>query len=280
VIAPCLNALSQTALAQGSIVVLSGLSEEMERDLTGGIRHILPHAHVVVSDTGLSAARNAALEAADQSDVVAYVDDDAVVGPTWAHGMQRAWTGASPDLGAVGGPIRPRFLAPRPGWMSDFALAGLSILDLGEQVRRLDGRTCAAYGANLSVRVEHARALGGFDTSRGPAGSGPGFGDDIEMQLRMVDAGLEVLYEPTALVEHLIGAERLTRRALLRRRFQTGVDYGRNPTRPRRAAAAHLPWATAKGLAFAALGRSERGMDSLAYAAQCLGELKTRARRG
>src|SRR4051794_31446247 len=97
VIAPCLNALSQTELAQGSIVVLSGLSEDMERELTGGIRHILPHAHVVVSDTGLSAARNAALEAADHSDVVAYVDDDAVVGPTWAHGMQRAWAGPSPD---------------------------------------------------------------------------------------------------------------------------------------------------------------------------------------
>jgi hypothetical protein len=98
----------------------------------------------------------------------------------------------------------------------------------------------------------------------------------VDIQQRMIAAGLEVLYAPGAWVEHLIGPKRLTRRALLQRRFRTGVDYGRRAMRTRRVALRELAAATAKGTALASTGHASRGMDAFAYAAQCLGELRGR----
>ena len=67
---------------------------------------------------GLSRARNRALAwTDDDADVLAFVDDDAVVDPRWAEALGRRWDEAPAGVACIGGPIRPRFDTPPPPWV-------------------------------------------------------------------------------------------------------------------------------------------------------------------
>src|SRR4051794_20810224 len=61
---------------------------------------------------GLSRARNRALHWAGDADVLAFVDDDAVVEPDWFSALRGRWDEAPADVACIGGPIRPRFAVP------------------------------------------------------------------------------------------------------------------------------------------------------------------------
>src|ERR1039457_2780204 len=125
VIGPCLSALSESALSDTTIVVLSGLAGSLLRERSREVERLIPEATLVVeSKGGLSRARNAALAAVAPGDVVAYIDDDAMIAPTWPSAMRKAWLGAPEDVALVGGPVKPLFLAPRTRWLSDYLLAG------------------------------------------------------------------------------------------------------------------------------------------------------------
>src|SRR4051794_38235027 len=61
---------------------------------------------------GLSRARNRALHWASEADVLAFVDDDAVVEPGCYDAVCRRWDEAPADVACIGGPVRPRHSLP------------------------------------------------------------------------------------------------------------------------------------------------------------------------
>src|SRR3954454_10074607 len=67
---------------------------------------------------GLSRARNRALEWAADADVLAFVDDDAVLEPGWYELLLRRWDVAPGQVAFIGGPLHPRFSVPPPAWFS------------------------------------------------------------------------------------------------------------------------------------------------------------------
>ena len=188
---------------------------------------------------GLSHARNRALEWAAEhgAEVLAFVDDDAIAEPGWYEALTRRWAEAPPDVACIGGPIRPRFAAEPPPWYSDAIKHVLTLLDRGPDVRDLDPDREAVYGANISFRVGPLRDAGGFDPALGHSGTRVFFGEEDEAQRALVRAGHRVRYVPDAGVWHVIGAERLTRRSFLRRRFAFGVSLGTRGGRSRDLAA-------------------------------------------
>src|SRR5919206_4188096 len=129
---------------------------------------------------GLSHARNRALVWAADADVLAFVDDDAVVDPGWYVALKARWDAAPPDVACIGGPIRPRFSVPPPRWFSDGIAHVLTLLDRGDAVRDLDPDVEAVYGANISFRVGPLREIGGFDPSLGHSGDRVFFGEEDE----------------------------------------------------------------------------------------------------
>jgi GT2 family glycosyltransferase len=171
--------------------------------------------------TGASAARNLAL-ARTEDDIIAFVDDDAVVAPDWADQLSATWTRADLDVACIGGPVRPFFLGSRPSWLGDYALGVLSVLDYGGVERELNPSTHLLYGANMSFRTQALREAGGFDLAVGPSGSGPGFGDDDEAQLAVTARGGRLVYAPDLWVWHLISPRRATRRSIASRRYAYG----------------------------------------------------------
>jgi glycosyltransferase involved in cell wall biosynthesis len=175
---------------------------------------------------GLSLARNRALEWAPAGAAIAFVDDDAVGDPGWWDALVSRWAAAGDDVAVIGGPIRPRWAAPPPDWVSAPILAALTLLDLGPHEQLLDPDVTALYGANVSFAVDPLRAAGGFDPAYGHNGARIFFAEEDEAQRALARAGYRVLYAPELGVQHVIPAERLTRRSFARRRFAYGRALG------------------------------------------------------
>jgi glycosyltransferase involved in cell wall biosynthesis len=226
--AEALAALAEQVPADRLAVVTSGLGEAV----VGEHVRVAPGPVLVEDRPGLSLARNRALEWAPKGGVIAYVDDDAVVAPGWWEALERHWGAGGEDVGAIGGPIRPRWPGQAPPWISDPLLPALTLLDLGGEERELDPSQTTVYGANVSFAVDALRRIGGFDPAFGHSGRRVFFSEEDEAQRALAARGLRILYVPDMVVEHVIPASRLTRRSFTRRRFAYGRTIGVRRARP------------------------------------------------
>jgi succinoglycan biosynthesis protein ExoM len=227
---------------------------------------------------GLSHARNRALAWAAEvgADVLAFVDDDAVVDPGWYDALRTRWDEAPSEVACIGGPIRPRYSVPPPAWFSDGIAHVLTVLARGPDVRDLDPDVEAVYGANISFRVEPLRGAGGFDPALGHAGSRTFFGEEDEAQRALVRLGYRVRYVPDAGVTHVIPADRLTRASFLRRRYAFGAALGMRGGRGRSLAARQAMASGGGAITAAASGRQALAMERAVRAAENLGVLLAR----
>src|SRR4051812_12262576 len=91
-IAECLEALREQAGAERLLLVTSGLRE----DEVAAHRGAFAGTVLAEPEAGLSRARNRALAAAN--DVLAFVDDDAVVAEGWWDALRRRWDEAPADV--------------------------------------------------------------------------------------------------------------------------------------------------------------------------------------
>ena len=180
--------------------------------------------------TGLSRARNAALQATE-TPLVAFLDDDAVAGPSWLLRKVEAFERLGPDVHAIGGRVRLRFEGARPDWLGDGLLPYLSACDLGEETRLIRPDE-ALSGTNLSFRTDAVRAAGGFSPALGRAGGGAALMSNAEQDLqeRMSARGGLAGYCPLAEVEHAVPPARLDP-AWFRKRlaWQAVADFLRMP---------------------------------------------------
>jgi GT2 family glycosyltransferase len=157
---------------------------------------------------GASVGRNRGLHEATTG-IVAFTDDDTEPDPGWARRIAGAFA-ADPDLACVSGPVLAARLATQEELAADSALAW----NKGFEARRfsLDDPPADStifpfspglfgIGANLAVRTDVAREIGGFDEALGP-GSPTHGGEDCEFLVRLVLAGYVLGYEPSAYVWH------------------------------------------------------------------------------
>ncbi|MDQ3933370.1 MAG: glycosyltransferase [Actinomycetota bacterium] len=257
----CLEALREQVAPERLVVVASGGGE----------------GDLVEPRPGLSHARNRALTwAADRGDeLLAFVDDDAIVAAGWYEALTRRWAEAPDDVACIGGPIRPRFAADPPPWYSPRIQHVLTLLDRGPEVRDLDPHVEAVYGANISFRVEPLLRAGGFDPALGHAGERIFFGEEDEAQRALARLGHRTRYVPDAAVWHVIPPERLTRRSFVERRFAFGVALGMRGGRTRGLAARRV---FADGVGAIVASDPRVRMDRAVRGAENLGVLMARRR--
>lgn len=257
---PCLEALAREGA--DVLVVVSGPGADR---FPGALHEPRP---------GLSLARNRALAECDDEDVIAFVDDDALVLPGWLEGLRAAWGDAGARAACVGGPILPRFPEGRPAWLSDALLPALTVLDHGPEPLLLDPALTTVYGANVSFRVGPLRAVGGFDPRFGHTGDRVGFSEEDEAERALHAAGWEVRYDPRPCVWHVIPPERARLAAIARRRRAYGRVLGARGARSRRIAArAVLRGALGAPLA-AVRGDRARAAERLVRVAENMGVLR------
>jgi glycosyltransferase involved in cell wall biosynthesis len=162
-------------------------------------------AHGTSRRFGAGSARNTAWESLD-SDIVAFIDDDAAASPDWIEQLLRVF--ADPAVTAVGGPPLPDYETERPAWYpANFDwVFGCAYAGLPTETRPLRH----LIGANMAVRRSALNAVGGF--------LGSDF-DDLNLCLRLSERyGAEsIYYTPHAVVHHHVPAERVTWRYFWRR---------------------------------------------------------------
>ena len=162
--------------------------------------------YVLEPKPGLNFARNRAVREA-RGDWVAFMDDDVSADVGWLDGFLDAAV-AYPDAGCITGLVLPLELETDAQIL--FETGGGFRKGFQRVVYRPFSGGKPFYpcfpglfgtGANMAVRREVARELGGFDDALDTGAPLPG-GGDLDMFYRTIRAGHALVYEPAALVFH------------------------------------------------------------------------------
>jgi glucosyl-dolichyl phosphate glucuronosyltransferase len=204
---------------------------------TDGTREVVAHAaapahgapvrYLWVEPPGKSHAVNAALQVT-RGDIVAFTDDDVQPDPDWIPALVGALEDTHADF--VAGRIRPLWAIAPPRWMSPALYGVLAIPDNGPVRLPITADTpgpVMPLGANMAVRATAIARLGGWRTDLGKLAGSLRTGEDHEFFLRLLRAGCRGVYEPRALVGHLVPAARLERGYVRRWLHQNGRDVAR-----------------------------------------------------
>jgi glycosyltransferase involved in cell wall biosynthesis len=183
-IGECLRHLCALDYPQMDIVVIDDGSTDATAEIAGRFER----ARVVtIEHAGLSAARNAAITAAE-GELIAYLDSDAYPPEEWLWYLALGFDGAG-----VGGAGGPNFPPPdgRPGAEHVARAPGGPV-----QVLFSDDRAEHITGCNMAFWKDVLVDANGFDPVFTAAG------DDVDMCWRVLDAGWEIGFHPAAFVWH------------------------------------------------------------------------------
>jgi len=197
----------------------------------------LPRLRVIANarQTGLSGARNSALEQTG-AEVVVFLDDDAIAEPGWLNWLTAPYD--DPQVIAVGGVAKPRWPTSRPERPVTLPSAGP---DHAWAVRgELDWVVGCTYagqptaltpvrnlmGCNMSFRRSVFAEIGGFSEHLGRVGKLPLGCEETELCIRAaaVFSRSSIVLEPRARVRHHVSPDRLTWSYLSRRCYSEGVS--------------------------------------------------------
>lgn len=173
------------------------------------------------SKQGLSHARNRVLNEA-KGEIVSFIDDDVKVDPGWLAAVAEAFK--KYDASLVGGKsylIYPQGMK-KPEWLSEKHEILLSSLDYGGEV--LVDTHKELYGLNFSVIREVSLSVGGFDPELGRIGKRLLSGEEKDLQERIIKQGGIAVYEPNAIVGHIVPPERLSKKWFLNRAYSGAIS--------------------------------------------------------
>jgi glucosyl-dolichyl phosphate glucuronosyltransferase len=174
----------------------------------------------------LSGRHKGAAEA--RGEVLCYLDDDVLLGPTWLDAVQDVFR--DPAVVLVGGPSRPSFLAEPPDWLAGLwwtreqgrGCGSLSLIDLGSSIKAIE--PSYVWGLNFSIRKTALYGYGGFHPDCVPKPLQRYQGDgETGLAFTVMEKGGRILYHPDATVTHVIPASRLTPKSFADRAFYQGV---------------------------------------------------------
>lgn len=216
--------LEQDFTADFEVVVVDNGSGDRTREVVEQ-RAANPRLKYIFEPTiGLSVARNTGAGVAS-SDILAYLDDDAVASPQWLQVLYSAYQNNS-KLAIAGGKVTllwPQGIQP-PRWLSPGLASNLGAYDLGDSMIYIEQPGSTPRGLNYSLRRSFLAEIGGFDPKLGRVGKNLLSNEELQMTEFALQRGWQVAYLPTALVAHNVAPERLKRSWFLNRGWWQGIS--------------------------------------------------------
>jgi glucosyl-dolichyl phosphate glucuronosyltransferase len=208
------------------VLVIDNNSNDNTRDMVESFCRRYPglFRYLFEPNPGKSYALNTGIRDCS-GDVLAFVDDDVAVEPTWLQNLT-AGLADGEWVGAGGRTLLAEefSLPPWLGLEEPYNLGGAfaALFDLGDKPRELER---PPYGANMAFRREMFERYGGFRTDLGPSPRReiPRPNEDTEFGNRLLGAGERLRYEPSAVVYHPIVENRVHQSYFLAWYF----DFGR-----------------------------------------------------
>ncbi len=205
---PAVGALLELDYPDFEIVVVdnhpaSGLVTSTLRSIDDGRIRVLEQPR-----RGLARARNTGVVAA-RHDIVAFTDDDVIVDRSWLQGIADGFA-AEPHVACVTGIVpageitseSQSYFDRRVSWARSCRPEVFSLTSVRRSEPLFPFEVgMFGTGANFAIRRDVVVALGGFDEAFG-VGSRVGGGEDIDMFVRVLLAGHQLVYEPAALAWH------------------------------------------------------------------------------
>jgi GT2 family glycosyltransferase len=218
-LAECLESLFvQTRPADEIVVIVDhnpAMLARIQQTWAGWVK-AYPNTHA----RGSAGGWNSSLDVAT-SDIVAFIDDDAVATPGWTQHLLRHYE--SPRVIGVGGFLTPKWLYKQPRWYPEefFWIVGGSYKGLPEKLSPIRN----LWGGNMSFRRELMISAGGFleMPQLGNVGTTPVGGDETELCIRLRQHNPDgvILFDPKAHVYHKVPAHKATFKYFLSRcRFE------------------------------------------------------------
>jgi glucosyl-dolichyl phosphate glucuronosyltransferase len=217
ILAKALSSVARSRLPESvawEVLVVDNNSRDRTRDVVADFCGRYPgrFRYLFESRPGKSYALNSGITEA-QGDVLAFMDDDVRVEQTWLQALTAPLFGGK--WAGCGGRIVPEWNCPRPRWLPDkerYGLAPLAVFDLGLEAGLL---TEPPFGTNMAFRKAALAKYGGFRTDLGPTPGSEIRNEDTEFGSRLLVAGEQLWYEPSAIVHHAVQQSRLRKQYFL-----------------------------------------------------------------
>jgi glucosyl-dolichyl phosphate glucuronosyltransferase len=190
------------------VLVVDNNSKDKTREAVDEFRDKHPDRfrYLFEPQLGKSHALNAGIQKA-KGNVLAFIDDDVTVGPTWLANLTAGLRNG--DFVGAGGRICPEWNCAPPRWLprsGQYALAPLVAFDLGLDAGPL---LEAPFGTNMAFRKTMFDKYGLFRTDLGPRPGSEIRDEDTEFGSRLLAAGERLFYEPSAIVYHPVPPNRV-----------------------------------------------------------------------
>jgi glucosyl-dolichyl phosphate glucuronosyltransferase len=158
--------------------------------------------YVFEANKGLSFARNrGVLEA--EAPILSYVDDDAILSPSYIDVMIKFFDTYEQAVGA-GGKVIPKYEnGKEPAWMNKYLNGFVGRVDHGAAIKNFDNKMKYPAGCNMTYKKDILLKAGGFNndlTFRS---------DDKYIFFKVKELSDEIYYVPDAYVHHYIDQQRL-----------------------------------------------------------------------
>jgi glycosyltransferase involved in cell wall biosynthesis len=209
-----LNSVAASMLPQSvewEILVVDNNSTDQTREIATQFCKQDPRRfrYLFEAQPGLSSARNAGIRQA-RGRILAFVDDDVIVGPSWLRNLTAALHGG--EWAGVGGRVIPKWTCPPPRWLSPdshHAAGPLVAFHPSPEAGQLNE---APIGANMAFQKTMFEKYGGFRTDLGRRPGSLMSNEDTEFADRLISAGERLRYEPSAVVYHPVLQDRIQRK--------------------------------------------------------------------
>ena len=187
----------------------------------------VPLRYLFEARQGKSHALNHGMAAA-QAAIIVFTDDDVKVGPRWLEAAVRPLLQRT-DIDYTGGPVNPLWPGPRPAWLDEKGDLGgtIAVKDHGPRPFVFEDERKTPLGVNMAVRRRLIERIGGFRPDLGRVGKALIGQEQAEFFYRSREAGARGLYVPEMVLDHVVGASRLTRRYFRRWWYWKGVSHAR-----------------------------------------------------